>query len=63
MSNEIEDKVTTGAAIGCFGVAIVIQLGIPVEQVSKILQSEYDTIDSQRTRKKDEGGSKEQNDV
>ena len=42
---------------------LAIQLGIPVEQVSKILQSEYDKIDSQRTRKKDEGGSKEKTDV
>ena len=42
---------------------LAIQLGVPVEQIGEILKDEYNKIDSQRTKEKDKGGSKEQTDV
>ena len=42
---------------------LAIQLGVPVEQIGEILKDDYNKIDSQRTKEKDKGGSKEQTDV
>ena len=42
---------------------LAIQLGVPVDQIGEILRDEYDKIDSQRTKEKDKGGSKEKTDV
>ena len=45
---------------------LTIQLGVPIEQASELLQAEYDKIISQRNKEHDEGGreqGKEQTDV
>ena len=42
---------------------LAIQLGVSVEQAAKLLQTEYDKINSQRTKSQDKGGIREQADV
>jgi GntR family transcriptional regulator len=42
---------------------LAIQLGISLEQAAKLLQTEYDKINSQRTKAQDKGGIREQADV
>jgi GntR family transcriptional regulator len=42
---------------------LAIHLGVPIEQAAKLLQTEYDKINSQRTKAQDKGGIREQADV
>ncbi len=42
---------------------LAIQLGVSLEQAAKLLQTEYDKINSQRTKAQDKGGIRGQADV